>query len=86
LSVTYRLRFLPIFLLASTDVLNGRVTLLTVGFVASYTIVLIPDRIILEGIRGVSFDKWLSQSSWEEELTLLGLRHPAITDGQCALR
>jgi hypothetical protein len=52
---------LPLLLLTSSEVLNGRMPLYTVGFLASFAIVLIAYHTVLEWARGVTLGKWLLQ-------------------------
>jgi len=53
---------LPLFLLVSTDTPNGNVTRLAVTFIFSFAIVLIAYHTILEGIKGVTLGKPLTDS------------------------
>lgn len=74
--------FVPLFLLVSTDTLNGNVSLLTVTFIFSFAIVLIIYYTLLEGIKGVTLSKWLLQIAVVgEDFTAPGLRGSVIRNG-----
>jgi len=74
--------FVRLFLLVSTDTLNGNVSLLTVTFIFSFAIVLIIYYTLLEGIKGVTLSKWLLQIAVVgEDFTAPGLRGSVIRNG-----
>ncbi|MGZ7134073.1 MAG: RDD family protein [Halobacteriota archaeon] len=74
--------FLPLFLLVTTDTLNGNFTLLAVTFIFSFAIVLIVYHIFSEGIKGATLGKWLLQIAVvREDYAALGLRRSAIRNG-----